>query len=346
MFLGAVRRVLLSGPCVTVTRGAAAASAKAPAKAPPKKAAPVSSGARPAAAGAAGSRSVPVFNAVGMPTAFTPKNLKTNLLRTVALEEIAQREAQRPIPFFCSGSIVKVTYFDSLSEKYPSKLVGIVVSKKNAGLGSSFIVRNVIQEVALQKYFHSYSPLIQSIEVLRLCRRRRAKLFYLRDRPLAESTFSMNMVAEPLPTGPIPVEQPPPRVRGPSGKPGRKATPEEVARRRAKRAKLPIWKDPMAMKRVARRERLQAREARRVALLGKIKADRDAPVSFVPEGHEYWKMPVYVLPKKKLRIQKARLDRRMQSGLGEETTGKKKKKKIMKSDEQTPETDTKKEAES
>ena len=116
---------------------------------------------------------------------FTPQALKTNLLHTLELEEIAERTAKRPVPLFYSGSILRVTFYDSLSEKYPSKLVGIVVCKRNSHLGSTFIVRNVINEVALQKLFHTYSPLIQNIEVLRLCRRRRAKLYYLRDRPEA-----------------------------------------------------------------------------------------------------------------------------------------------------------------
>jgi ribosomal protein L19 len=112
---------------------------------------------------------------------------KGNLLKHLELEEIAQREAQRKIPNFFAGSIVRVTYRDTMSQKYPTALVGICIKRQHGieALGSSFIIRNSIEEVGFEKFFHTHSPLITNLEVLRFARRRRAKLYYLRDRPMA-----------------------------------------------------------------------------------------------------------------------------------------------------------------
>jgi large subunit ribosomal protein L19 len=61
-------------------------------------------------------------------------------------------------------------------------MVGIVISKVNRGLGTSFTIRNAIEGFAFEMEFQSYNPLIESVEVLQLTRRRRAKLNYLRER--------------------------------------------------------------------------------------------------------------------------------------------------------------------
>jgi large subunit ribosomal protein L19 len=47
---------------------------------------------------------------------------------------------------------------------------------------ASFLLRNVIDGVGVEIRFENYDPAIQEIEVLRFARRRRAKLYYLRDR--------------------------------------------------------------------------------------------------------------------------------------------------------------------
>lgn len=47
-----------------------------------------------------------------------------------------------------------------------------------------FTVRNSASGIGFELKFESYSPSIKSIEVLELARRRRAKLYYLRDRPV------------------------------------------------------------------------------------------------------------------------------------------------------------------
>jgi large subunit ribosomal protein L19 len=57
-----------------------------------------------------------------------------------------------------------------------------VISKRNRGLNSSFIVRKISHGVGVERTFQTYSPLVDSVEVKRRGDVRRAKLYYLRDR--------------------------------------------------------------------------------------------------------------------------------------------------------------------
>jgi len=130
---------------------------------------------------------------------FDPKELKTNLLRTLNLEEMYHRGKNREHPEFYPGSIVRVTYKESRTRPNTRRMVGIVISQVNRGLGSAFTIRNSIEGYAFEMEFQVFNPLIKNVEVLQLSRRRQAKLYYLRDRPIEESTFHQNMKAESPP---------------------------------------------------------------------------------------------------------------------------------------------------
>lgn len=127
---------------------------------------------------------------------FDPKELKTDLLRTLNLEEMYHRGKNREHPMFYPGSIVRVTYKESRTRPNTRRMVGIVISQVKRGLGSSFTIRNSIEGYAFEMEFQVYNPLIKNVEVLQLSRRRQAKLYYLRDRPIEESTFNQRMEAE------------------------------------------------------------------------------------------------------------------------------------------------------
>ena len=62
----------------------------------------------------------------------------------------------------------------------------------NRGLGSNFTIRNVLEGVPFEMRFHVHQPLLLKVEVLELARRRRAKLYYLRDKPDKHSLLSQN----------------------------------------------------------------------------------------------------------------------------------------------------------
>ncbi len=59
---------------------------------------------------------------------------------------------------------------------------GIIIKKQNGGVNSSFTVRKISYGVGVEKTFLVHSPLVEKVEVVRVGKARRAKLFYLRDR--------------------------------------------------------------------------------------------------------------------------------------------------------------------
>jgi large subunit ribosomal protein L19 len=62
----------------------------------------------------------------------------------------------------------------------------------NRGLGSSFTIRNVLEGMPFEMSFDIFQPLLLKVEVLELARRKRAKLYYLRDKPDKQSLLSQN----------------------------------------------------------------------------------------------------------------------------------------------------------
>ena len=61
-------------------------------------------------------------------------------------------------------------------------LQGVVIRIRRRGPGSIFTVRRVSHGVGVERSFPYYSPLIERVEVVRVGRVRRAKLYYLRER--------------------------------------------------------------------------------------------------------------------------------------------------------------------
>ena len=104
-----------------------------------------------------------------------------NIIETLEQEEIAR--LGKKIPKFASGDIVKVGInVVEGTRKRVQIFEGVVISKKNKGLNSSFIVRKISSGEGIERTFQLYSPLIESIEIKNRGDVRRAKLFYLRER--------------------------------------------------------------------------------------------------------------------------------------------------------------------
>ena len=58
---------------------------------------------------------------------------------------------------------------------------GVVISKKNSGLNKTITVRKIMQGIGVERCFLMHSPKIQTIEIERSSKVRRAKLYYLRN---------------------------------------------------------------------------------------------------------------------------------------------------------------------
>ena len=59
---------------------------------------------------------------------------------------------------------------------------GIVIKKQGGGLNATFTVRIVAYGCGVEKTFLIHSPMVEKVEVVRVGKARRAKLYYLRDR--------------------------------------------------------------------------------------------------------------------------------------------------------------------
>ena len=104
-----------------------------------------------------------------------------NLIETLEQEEIAR--LGKVIPDFAPGDtvIVNVNVVEG-TRKRVQAYEGVVISKRNRGLNSNFIVRKISSGEGVERTFQTYSPSIASVEVKRRGDVRRAKLYYLRER--------------------------------------------------------------------------------------------------------------------------------------------------------------------
>ena len=59
---------------------------------------------------------------------------------------------------------------------------GIIIKKQGGGLNATFTVRRVAYGCGVEKTFLIHSPAVEKVEVIRVGKARRAKLYYLRDR--------------------------------------------------------------------------------------------------------------------------------------------------------------------
>jgi len=58
---------------------------------------------------------------------------------------------------------------------------GVIIAKKNNGLNTTITVRKILQGIGVERVFLIHSPKVDSINVLRSSKVRRAKLYYLRN---------------------------------------------------------------------------------------------------------------------------------------------------------------------
>jgi large subunit ribosomal protein L19 len=90
-------------------------------------------------------------------------------------------ENYNEIPLFKAGDQVNVAVRVSEGNKERiQNYKGVVISRQGAGLNETFTVRKISNGVGVERIFPIFSPALQKIEILKVGRVRRAKLFYLR----------------------------------------------------------------------------------------------------------------------------------------------------------------------
>ena len=82
---------------------------------------------------------------------------------------------------FREGDTVKVNFKIKEGDRERIQAFeGVVLRFRKAGNGSSFTVRRVVQEYGVERIFPLYSPLVDSVNVVKQGSVRRSKLYYLR----------------------------------------------------------------------------------------------------------------------------------------------------------------------
>ena len=96
---------------------------------------------------------------------------------------VAKISATKKLPNFYPGDIIKVGV--KITEGKRDRIQyfeGVCIAKKNRDINSSFTVRKISFGEGVERTFALYSPIVDSIKVIRSGQVRRAKLYYLRDR--------------------------------------------------------------------------------------------------------------------------------------------------------------------
>ncbi|QBR85102.1 50S ribosomal protein L19 [Legionella israelensis] len=102
----------------------------------------------------------------------------TNIIDQINAEQMQGKT----IPEFNAGDTVQVQVkVTEGSRERLQAFEGIVIAKRNRGLNSAFTVRKISHSIGVERVFQTYSPIVDSIKVLRRGDVRRAKLYYLRN---------------------------------------------------------------------------------------------------------------------------------------------------------------------
>ncbi len=104
-------------------------------------------------------------------------------MNQTVIEEIEKQQLKKDVPSFKVGDTVRV--YAKIVEGTRERLQmfeGTVIKRQNGGNRETFTVRRVSYGVGVEKTWPLHSPRVDKIEVVRLGKVRRARLFYLRNR--------------------------------------------------------------------------------------------------------------------------------------------------------------------
>ena len=99
------------------------------------------------------------------------------------IKSIEHEQLKNKIPELKIGNTVRV--HQRIKEGNRERIQvfeGIIIKKQGGGLNATFTVRKLSYGVGVEKTFLIHSPLVEKVELVRVGKARRAKLYYLRDR--------------------------------------------------------------------------------------------------------------------------------------------------------------------
>ncbi len=99
------------------------------------------------------------------------------------IKSIEHEQLKNKIPELKVGNTVKVHVRIKEGNKERIQVFeGIIIKVQGGGVNQTFTVRKISYGVGVEKTFLIHSPLVEKVELVRVGKARRAKLFYLRDR--------------------------------------------------------------------------------------------------------------------------------------------------------------------
>jgi large subunit ribosomal protein L19 len=106
-----------------------------------------------------------------------------NLLKEIEKEQMAKLAAGKDMPDFQPGDtlIVNVKIVEGERSRVQA-YEGVCIGRAGSGINENFTVRKISYGEGVERVFPLYSPMIDSVEVVRRGKVRRAKLYYLRGR--------------------------------------------------------------------------------------------------------------------------------------------------------------------
>lgn len=106
-----------------------------------------------------------------------------NIIEEIEKEQQAKLAETKKVPDFRPGDTVRVNVkvVEGSRERIQA-YEGVCIARSGEGLHQNFTVRKISYNEGVERVFPIYSPLIDSIELVRTGKVRRAKLYYLRGR--------------------------------------------------------------------------------------------------------------------------------------------------------------------
>ena len=106
-----------------------------------------------------------------------------NIIAQLEAEQVAKVVAQRAVPDFDAGDTVIVNVKVKEGDRTRVQAYeGVCIARSGGGINENFTVRKLSYGEGVERIFPVYSPMIDSIKVVRHGKVRRAKLYYLKGR--------------------------------------------------------------------------------------------------------------------------------------------------------------------
>jgi large subunit ribosomal protein L19 len=106
-----------------------------------------------------------------------------NIIEQLEKEQVEKFSATKTIPDFGPGDTVTVNVRVREGERTRLQAYeGVCIARSGRGLNENFTVRKISYGEGVERVFPLFSPLVESIKLVRRGKVRRAKLYYLRGR--------------------------------------------------------------------------------------------------------------------------------------------------------------------